>query len=95
MDLWVPLPSLPHRTREALKWAPTKVGEARKEPRCPLGARCHAKTGDRDLCAWPWGTQPPQVASDPPLLPDPLHAQYLGCDPLSAAPLDYRPGRHW
>lgn len=51
MGLWVPLPSLPHRTREALKWAPTKVGEARKEPRCPLGARCHAKTGDRDLCA--------------------------------------------
>lgn len=42
MGLWVPLPSLPRRTREALKWAPAQVGEAKKaqvSPRCSMP--CH------------------------------------------------------
>lgn len=56
---------------------------------------CHAMTGDRDLYVWLWGIRPTQVTSDPSLFPDPLHAQYLGCDPLPKAPLDYSPGGHW
>lgn len=49
----------------------TKVGNAKKGLRCPLGlgSRCHSVTGDRDLRVWPWGVPPTQVASDPPHSP--------------------------
>ena len=46
MGLWVPLPSLPHRTREALKRAPAHMGEAKKELRC--GPDVRGRLGDRE-----------------------------------------------
>lgn len=64
-----------------------------------MGGRAHKASGvpqawEQALGALALGIDPQETCLST-LLPDPMHAQYLGCDPLPAAPLDYGAGGHW